>query len=104
MRTFIEKGVYVAEFMAGELKTEKQFIDKFWEAFNIANEKVYNLNVLNDYMRDLFWIEPKSFMIIIKDYHIGINKGYNLGVIIESLNFYKEFWNKKGHRFDIIIL
>jgi RNAse (barnase) inhibitor barstar len=105
MKTYIEKDkkedYYVAEFNTSELKSEKQFIDKFWESFNIPNEKIYNLNALNDCMTDLFWIEPKSFKIIIKNYYNYIQKGYNLDFVLENLNHYKKYWNNIGYKFII---
>jgi len=100
MRTYIEKNFYIVEFNANELKTEKQFIDKFWEAFNIPNKKTYNLDALYDWMTDLSWLNENEYKIIINRYS-HYSKDYNLDFIIREITAYKDFWNKKNVKFII---
>jgi hypothetical protein len=102
MITYIENGYYVAEFKASELKTERRFIDTFWEAFNIPYEKIYNLNTLDDCMKDLIWIDQQKIKIKIDGYNNYVKKGGDLDFLKSSLYFYRDFWSKKKDYIFII--
>jgi len=73
------------------------FIREMKYAFGFPDYFGYNLNALNDCMRDLSWIPEKNYKIVFKNKIVFEKRdSKQLKNILEIFALYKEYWDKQS--------
>ena len=95
---------FVATINALKCSTKNGLLKEFANSFDFPDYFGYNLDALDECMRDLAWLKEKNYKIIVRNMSVLKKKDIKQAdQLQEYLNFYKEYWDaeKKSLKNDL---
>lgn len=85
---------FVATINAMKCISRNGLLKEFANCFDFPAYFGYNLDALDECMRDLSWLQEKNFKIIVRNMSVLKEKNKSQAdLLIECLNFYKNYWD-----------
>jgi|RhiMetdeSRZDD1v2_1073273.scaffolds.fasta_scaffold05726_2 RNAse (barnase) inhibitor barstar len=90
---------FVATVNALKCITEKGLLKEFANCFDFPDYFGWNLDALDECMRDLDWLKEKNYKIIVRNMSVLKKKDIKQADQLEKyLNFYKDYWDAEKKR------